>query len=140
MEKGTVRSYRLFDENGFSLVVPGTPGDNQFVETFPQSLTLRYSAPDQGMGRPVQNAELRVTLDMFEMLKRLAEGYQPNLEEQQGFYLSLTVFKNVLASAPYQEVLLTETGHQFFRIRRDPDGTLTLADATEEYTYGNQGA
>ena len=44
----------------------------------------------------------------------------------QGFYLSLSVFKNLLASAPYQEVLLTTTGHDFFRIERHEDGRLEM--------------
>jgi uncharacterized protein len=60
------------------------------------------------------------------MLARLNDGYRPSLEELQGYYLSLTVFKNVLASAPYQEVLLTRTGHDFYRIRRETTGTLYL--------------
>jgi hypothetical protein len=63
---------------------------------------------------------------MFEMLTKLNDGYRPNVEEMQGFYLSLAVFKNILASAPYQEVLLTETGHDFFSIRRHEDGVLSL--------------
>ena len=63
---------------------------------------------------------------MFEMLMRLNDGYRPSLEEQQGHYLALAVFKNVLSSAPYQEVLLTRTGHDFYRIDRKPDGVLSL--------------
>ena len=60
------------------------------------------------------------------MLARLNDGYRPSLEELQGYYLSLAVFKNVLASAPYQEVLLTRTGHDFYRVRREVAGTLFL--------------
>ena len=41
------------------------------------------------------------------MLQRLNDGYRPSVEEEQGYYLSLAVFKNVLGSAPYQEVLLS---------------------------------
>ena len=42
------------------------------------------------------------------MLQRLNEGYRPSVEEEQGYYLSLAVFKNLLGSAPYQEVLLDD--------------------------------
>jgi hypothetical protein len=76
---------------------------------------LRYADPAGG------RADLRINLDMFEMLQRLNEGYRPTVEEMQGYYMSLAVFKNVLASAPYQEVLLTVTGHDFYRIAREPD-------------------
>ena len=71
---------------------------------------------------------MAVNLDVYEMLMRLNQGYRPNLEEQQGYYLSLSVFKNVLASAPYQEVLLTRTGYEFLKIRRDMGGRLHLEE------------
>ena len=71
-------------------------------------------------------AELVINLDVFEMLERLNHGYRPSLEEEQGYYLSLAVFKNVLGSAPYQEVLLTTTGHDFYRVERHGDGRLEM--------------
>lgn len=119
VEHGTIRSFRLFPGEKFQLVLPAT-GSNEFVEHIPQTLRLVYS-PASG-----NEAELLVGLDIYEMLARLNEGYRPSLEELQGYYLSLGVFKNVLASAPYQEVLLTQTGHDFYRIRREPAGTLYL--------------
>jgi hypothetical protein len=123
VEHGTIRSYRLFPGDKFRLVLPQT-GGNEFVEHIPQALRLVYSAPSG------HEAELLVGLDIYEMLARLNDGYRPSLEELQGYYLSLAVFKNVLASAPYQEVLLTRTGHDFYRIRRESAGTLYL-DALE---------
>ena len=71
-------------------------------------------------------AELKATGPPQAVLARLNDGYRPSLEELQGYYLSLAVFKNVLASAPYQEVLLTQTGHDFYRVRRETMGTLYL--------------
>ena len=53
------------------------------------------------------------------MLERLNEGYRPSVEEEQGYYLSLAVFKNLLGSAPYQEVLLTYVGSRLLP-RRAP--------------------
>ncbi|HSP14490.1 MAG TPA: protein kinase [Thermoanaerobaculia bacterium] len=119
VEKGTIRSYRLFPGERFRLVLPAT-GNNEFVEHIPQALRLVYSGPSR------HEAELLVGLDIYEMLARLNDGYRPSLEELQGYYLSLAVFKNVLASAPYQEVLLTRTGHDFYRVRRESAGTLYL--------------
>jgi serine/threonine protein kinase len=119
VEHETIRSYRLFPIERFQLVLPPT-GNNDFVEHVPQALRLVYSAPSG------QEAELLVSLDIYEMLGRLNAGYRPSLEELQGYYVSLTVFKNLLASAPYTEVLLTRTGHDFYRIRREPTGRLRL--------------
>jgi serine/threonine protein kinase len=119
VDRGTIRSYRLFPGDRFQLALPAT-GSSEFLEHIPQALRLVYAGPSG------QEAELLVGLDIYEMLARLNDGYRPSLEELQGYYLSLAVFKNVLASAPYQEVLLTRTGHEFYRIRREPAGTLHL--------------
>ena len=129
VEHGTVRSYRLFPGAHFKLDLPAHPG-NRFVEHAPQALRLVYMPSGGPPGG--QPAELVVDLDMFEMLMRLNDGYRPSLEEQQGHYLSLAVFKNVLSSAPYQEVLLTRTGHDFYRIDRKPDGVLSLQEIDAE--------
>ena len=120
VERGTIRSYRLFKGEAFSLARPDEVGIHRFIEYLPQTLLLRYTPP---IGR---YAELQINLDIYEMLTRLNNGYQPSVEDWQGFYLSLVVFKNILASAPFQEVLLTETGHEFYRVSRDEMGTLSL--------------
>ena len=73
---------------------------------------------DSGDGH---KASLRINLDIYEMLMRLNSGYRPSIEEQEGFLLSLSVFKNLLASVPYKEVLLTKTGHKFYEIHREDD-------------------
>ena len=125
VDRGTVRSYRLFPGEHFRLVLPA-PADHPFVEHMPQALRLVYAPPG---GQPV---ELIVDLDVYEMLSRLHDGYRPSLEELQGHYLTLAVFKNVLSSAPYQEVLLTRTGHDYFRIRRKDEGALQLEALTGE--------
>lgn len=120
VERGTIQSYRLFSGEYFSLKQREAGQSTTFLEYLPQALYLQYQ-PGSG-----HKAELRINLDIFEMLLRLNQGYRPSPEELRGFYLSLTIFKNVLASAPYQEVLLTETGHDFYRISRSPQGTLTI--------------
>ena len=93
---------------------------SRFIEFLPQAFYLEYNSIIS------HNPELSINLDVFEMLKRLDAGYRPSIEEQQGLYRSLAVFKNLLASAPYQEVLLTETGQDFYSISRDTAGNLSL--------------
>ncbi|HEY4037140.1 MAG TPA: hypothetical protein VGL94_24555 [Ktedonobacteraceae bacterium] len=120
VEKGTIQSYRLFKGDAFSISQQEQHESIRFIEYLPQAIYLRYQ-PEMG-----SNAELRITLDIYEMLMRLKSGYRPSPEELQGFYLSLTIFKNVLSSAPYQEVLLTETGHTFYIVRKSNDGRLSI--------------
>ncbi len=126
VENGSVRSYRLFPADGFSLSLHDEAARAQFVEHLPSGLVLRYSGVRQN------DAELSINLDVFEMLQRLNAGYRPSIDEEQGYYLSLAVFKHVLGSAPYQEVLLTTTGHDFFRVERRPDGRLEMSRALME--------
>ncbi|MGR5433205.1 methylation-associated defense system protein kinase MAD6 [Vibrio owensii] len=122
VDKGTVRSYRLFSNQLFSLSVRH-PGDkNKFVESQPQGLTLEYQ------GTTGNQAELMINLDVYEMLMRLNKGYKPSVEEIQGYYLNLSIFKNLLSSEPYQEVMLTTTGHDFYRVARSEDGRLTMSE------------
>jgi len=44
----------------------------------------------------------------------------------QGFYLCLGVFKNSLNAQPYREILLTTTGHDFYRLARHDDGRVEM--------------
>jgi len=120
VDKGTIRSYRLFKGDNFTLRTEQETAANPFLECLSQALVLLYDSNDG------HKASLRINLDIYEMLMRLNKGYRPSIEEQEGFYLSLAVFKNVLSAAPYQEVLLTESGFEFFQIRRDDKGILHL--------------
>jgi hypothetical protein len=121
VEGGSVRSYRLYPGTRFSLILKDQATRSRFVEHMPAGLILRYC------GDADLEAELLVTLDVFEMLQRLNDGYRPSVEEEQGYCLSLAVFKNLLGSAPYQEVLLTTSGHDFYRVARQHDGRLEMS-------------
>lgn len=122
VEHGTVRSYRLFPVEGFGLQVQDFAAKARFVEHLPTGLLLKY----QGQGAGAISSELIINLDVFEMLVRLNEGYRPSVEEMQGFYLCLGVFKNSLNAQPYREILLTTTGHDFYRLARLDDGRVEM--------------
>src|SRR5207249_1631115 len=70
--------------------------------------------------------ELVGGLRSSEMLARLADGSRPRLVELRRDCRSLGVFKDVRASAPYQGVMVTRWGHDFYRSRRESAGTLFL--------------
>lgn len=130
VEAATVRSYRVFPAEKFELVPQEPAQASPYLEHAPTALLLRYRD-----GAELQ-AELVLNLDVFEMLDRLNQGYRPTVDEIQGYYLSLAVFKNILGSAPYQEVLLTPTGHDFYSVTRHPEGHLTMRISEETSTYG----
>lgn len=131
VEGGSVRSYRLYPRDHFSLSLADPASQSRFVEHMPTGLVLRYE------DKAGLVAELLVSLDIYEMLQRLNEGYRPSVEEEQGYYLSLAVFKNLLGSAPYQEVLLTTTCRDFYRVKRTADSRLEMQYIREpEAIYG----
>jgi serine/threonine protein kinase len=125
VEGGSVRSYRLYPRERFSLALADQATRSRFVEHMPTGLVLRY---ESGTGLV---AELLVSLDVYEMLQRLNDGYRASVEEEQGYYLRLAVFKNLLGSAPYQEVLLSTSGHDFYRVARHADGRLEMMRVRE---------
>lgn len=116
---GTIRSYRLFPANSFTLSV-NKAEPSPYLEQQPDGLILTYHG-DGG-----QVARLHIRLDLFELLHRLRSGCVPGVAELQGLYLGLTIFKNELSAAPYQEVLLTTGGHELRQIRREDDGRLIM--------------
>jgi len=114
------RTIQLLRRAYFELVPQELAQSSPYIEHSPTALLLRFSD-----GEDLQ-AELVINLDVFEMLNRLNQGYRPTVDELQGYYLILAVFKNILGSAPYQEVLLTTTGHEFYSVIRNEDGHLAM--------------
>nr|WP_255639481.1 serine/threonine-protein kinase [Deinococcus betulae] len=125
VERGAIRSYRLFPADRMMLRAQDTADRAKFVEHTPTGLTLDYREEDH-------SAQLVINLDTLEMLGRLNVGYVPSVEEREGRYLSLLAFKNVLASRPYDEVLLAVTDEELYRLNRKEGGGLTLRPATME--------
>jgi hypothetical protein len=128
VENGTVRSYRLFPASQFSLQVEDFAAQARFMEHLPTGLRLRFRPEGKG----AMSSDLVLNLDVFEMLIRLNEGYRPSVEEMQGFYLCLAVFKNSLNAQPYREILLTTSGHDFYRVARRDDGVIELQLSARE--------
>jgi serine/threonine protein kinase len=73
--------------------------DNPYVENIPDSLELFHISGDP---------KIEVTLDLFEVLSRLAEGYTPETQEFEPFLIELREFKSRLLRTGVKEVLLLE--------------------------------
>lgn len=125
---GTVRSLRRFPRDGFAVGRVGSD-THRYLETRPSALRLTYTDRGRAGAAP---AELRIGLDLFELLERFRRGYQASVDDDQGYALALTVFKNQPAAAPYQEVLLTVDGALMHTVSRTGDGVLHLAAQTAD--------
>lgn len=139
VEQGTIRSYRLFPATYFHLEAVTLASESPFMEHAPTSLLLRFNARAMFEQQDYfeEDPELEINLDVYEMLFRLNEGYRPTVDELNGYYLSLNVFKNVLGSVPYEEILLTTSGKDFYSIKKESSGRLAMRMVEDPVSYGN---
>jgi hypothetical protein len=113
-------SFRLFPRNNFSLQLDDVASDSPFIEHQPTGLLFCYT------GENGETTRMTIDLDIYEMLYRLNSGYRPTIEDLQGFYQGLSVFKNRLAAATYSKLVLTVTGHSFYGINQSAGEVLEL--------------
>lgn len=90
----------------------------QFVEFLPSSILLTHHA---------RKISLTISLDLYEMLMRIRDGYVPAAGEMRAFFLNLLMFKKQLMSLPSERMLLTETDYQIFELRRTPTNGIALS-------------
>ncbi|WP_411845625.1 protein kinase [Roseibacillus persicicus] len=140
VEQGTIRSYRLFPAKYFELGRFTLAEESPYMEHAPSSLVLRFDAKEMfGEKSNFEDApELEINLDVYEMLYRLNQGYRPTVDELHGYYLSLNVFKNILSSVPYEEILLTTTGKAYYSVKKHQDGQLNMRVVEDPASYGNK--
>jgi len=94
---------KQFDPGEFRVVT----GLNGYVEGVPDALELFHVSGDPS---------LEITLDMFELLSRLAEGYTPETQEFEPFLVELREFKSRLLRRGVKEVLLLEGRSRLHRV------------------------
>ena len=71
-----------------------------FIETIPEIAVLKHRS---GMPR------LEITIDMFELLMRMADGLQPSAPEFQPLLEDLALFKNALLLRETRDLVLIES-------------------------------
>jgi len=84
--------------------------EGQYVESIPDALELFHVSGDP---------RIEVTLDLFELLSRLAEGYTPETQEFEPFLIELREFKSRLLRTGVKEVLLLEGRSRRHRVVMD---------------------
>lgn len=112
------KSYRLFDINDFELTVNHTPHLTEYLEHESDSFTLRHKTE--------KHIRLTVSLDLYEMLHFIGKGFSPSLNDLQGRFIELQIFKNLLESKTYSRILVTKNNKKFYSISIAPDNTLNV--------------
>ena len=67
-----------------------------------------------------------MSLDLFEMLDYINNGFSPSINDMQGKFIELQIFKNLLESRTYNEILVTKNNKKFFVVRLNADKTISI--------------
>ncbi len=126
-QKVRVKSFRLFPIEEFSTVLPRARATSRrYLEYLPDRFLLVHTPPGGNRATGVRPAELIVTLDVWELLARVSEGYLPSFYDLGGHYLNLVIFKNALTHLHYRRALLTRDDRSFFEVRQEARGRISL--------------
>jgi hypothetical protein len=116
---GRVRAFYTYPASEFSLTVEQANKQQAiYVEFLPSALRLEY------MGK---NIALDISLDLYETLMRIREGYVPAAGEMKAFFLNLLMFKKQLMSSPSERMLLAESDYQLYQLRRTPQNGIVMS-------------
>lgn len=112
------KSFRLFDLNDFELFVNRTDHLVKYLEYEPDSLTFRHKTE--------KHIKLTISLDLYEMLYFIQQGFSPSLNDLRGKFIELIIFKNLLENLTYKEVVVTSDNLEFYRISNDEQNRLYI--------------
>jgi serine/threonine protein kinase len=104
------RSFVLHPAEEFVLGLRDESGSAMYVEYAPDGLRLESTR--------LPGVRLDIDLDLYETLMRVRRGFTPSREELRGAWLNLRIFKEQLASAPSDSLLLSRDDRRFFRVTR----------------------
>lgn len=105
------KSYRRFGLDEFELFVNKTDHLTKYIEYESDSFIFRHKKDTF--------IQLTVSLDLYEMLQYIKDGFTPSVNDLKGKFIELQIFKNLLESKTYNEILVTKNNKKFSIIRLD---------------------
>jgi len=113
------KSYRRFPLEEFELFFNTTNHLVEYIEYESDSLIFRHKID--------KNIRLTVSLDLFEMLHFIKQGFSPSVNDLRGKFVELQIFKNLLENKPYREVIVTKNNRDFFKISLESENKIALS-------------
>ncbi len=105
------KSYRRFNLDEFELFVNKTDHLTKYIEYESDSFIFRHKKDTF--------IQLTVSLDLYEMLQYIKDGFTPSVNDLKGKFIELQIFKNLLESKTFNEILVTKNNKKFSIIRLD---------------------
>ena len=118
------KSYRVFNIEDFCIAEEDNKHLVEYLEYESDSFIFRH--------KNEQFIQLTVSLDLFEMLQYINNGFSPSINDMQGKFIELQIFKNLLESKTYNEILVTKNNKKFFVVRLNEDKTITIEPLNQQ--------
>lgn len=118
------KAYRLFPLSDFTLEVEQNDHLVKYIEHEHDSFIFRHKTK--------KFISLNVSLDLYEMLYFIQKGFNPSLDDLNGRFVELQVFKNLLESETYKDVLVTQNDRDYFRISLQADNKINVERVNTE--------
>lgn len=112
------KSYRRFPLSDFELYVNRTDHLTKYIEYESDSFTFRHKEDTF--------IQLTVSLDLFEMLQFIQNGFSPSANDLRGRFIELQIFKNLLEARTYKEILVTKNNRKFTVVRLDSNNRIII--------------
>jgi serine/threonine protein kinase len=116
------QSFKLFKLSDFELFVNKTEHLVKYLEYESDCLIFRH--------KEEKHIRLTISLDLYEMLYFIQQGFSPSLNDLKGKFIELIVFKNLLENLSYNEVVVTSDNITFYIIKKDNANHINIEPVT----------
>lgn len=116
------KSFRLFSLKDFELKVNNTEHLVKYLEYEPDSFIFKH--------KEQPHIKLTISLDLYEMLFFIQQGFSPSLNDIRGKFVELVIFKNLLKNLNYEEVVVTKDDTDYFSIKKDNQNRIVIEPIT----------
>lgn len=115
-----IKAFYGFHAADFKVELLHIGQQENYIEFYPSSLVFKHIDG---------SAELEISLDLFEILMRIKEGYVPASSEIKTFFLNLEMFKRRVITNNSESVFLTEDDTNLFKLERSAGNKLVMTRA-----------
>lgn len=118
--KTNTKAFYGFSAADFVVELRKIGQQENYIEYYPYNIVFKHIDG---------TAELEISLDLFEILMRIKEGYVPTSSEIKTFFLNLEMFKRRVITKKSENVFLTEDDTNLFKIERSATNKLVMTKA-----------
>lgn len=116
IKESCAHAFRRFPLSDFELKHVEQAHLTEYLEYEAEYLLFRHKTE--------QHITMQISLDLYEMLAFIGQGFSPSLNDLRGKYIELQIFKNLLENLDYAQVILSKDNLSYYKISRQLEGKL----------------